>query len=282
MKKAIFPGSFDPITLGHEDIIKRGISLFDEIVIAIGVNAEKKYMFSLDERKRFIEETFKNEPKKVDKDKDVRDAPILENKEDELVAEPQSVEPEVDEEEPSDDVEEEVASVQPEVEDATELVAEVEEEFKETESVSDAPLATLLDEEESELELTEISREAAIKQFRHYLFDHKGMIYVADAQDDLKREIKFYNAFDRFEGAFDEISDILVLMEKILEDLEERDEETFDDEENLTSEPTEPIYLLIYGQNLLMEDSRFESLLSELQHFSNRSDLQISAYKAYE
>ena len=63
MKKAIFPGSFDPITLGHEDIIKRGISLFDEIVIAIGVNAEKKYMFSLEERKRFIEETFKNEPK---------------------------------------------------------------------------------------------------------------------------------------------------------------------------------------------------------------------------
>lgn len=218
----------------------------------------------------------------VDKDKDVRDAPILENKEDELVAEPQSVEPEVDEEEPSDDVEEEVASVQPEVADATESVAEVEEEFKETESVSDAPFATLLDEEESELELTEISREAAIKQFRHYLFDHKGMIYVADAQDDLKREIKFYNAFDRFEGAFDEISDILVLMEKILEDLEERDEETFDDEGNLTSEPTEPIYLLIYGQNLLMEDSRFESLLSELQHFSNRSDLHISAYKAYE
>ncbi len=63
MKKAIFPGSFDPITLGHEDIIKRGVSLFDEIVIAIGVNSEKKYMFSLEDRKRFIEETFKNEPK---------------------------------------------------------------------------------------------------------------------------------------------------------------------------------------------------------------------------
>jgi pantetheine-phosphate adenylyltransferase len=63
MRKAIFPGSFDPITLGHEDIIKRGIPLFDEIVIAIGVNAEKKYMFSLEYRKRFIEETFKNEPK---------------------------------------------------------------------------------------------------------------------------------------------------------------------------------------------------------------------------
>ena len=63
MRKAIFPGSFDPITLGHEDIIRRGIPLFDEIVIAIGVNAEKKYMFSLEDRKRFIEETFKNEPK---------------------------------------------------------------------------------------------------------------------------------------------------------------------------------------------------------------------------
>ena len=63
MRKAIFPGSFDPITLGHEDIIRRGIPLFDEIVIAIGINAEKKYMFTLEDRKKFIEETFKNEPK---------------------------------------------------------------------------------------------------------------------------------------------------------------------------------------------------------------------------
>ena len=63
MRKAIFPGSFDPITNGHSDIIKRGVSLFDEVIVAIGVNAEKKYMFSLEDRKRFIEETFKNEPK---------------------------------------------------------------------------------------------------------------------------------------------------------------------------------------------------------------------------
>jgi len=63
MRKAIFPGSFDPITLGHEDIIRRSIPLFDEIVIAIGVNAEKKYMFSIEQRKHFIEETFKDEPK---------------------------------------------------------------------------------------------------------------------------------------------------------------------------------------------------------------------------
>lgn len=63
MRKAVFPGSFDPITLGHQDIIKRSMPLFDEIVIAIGVNADKKYMFSLEERKRFIEETFKEETK---------------------------------------------------------------------------------------------------------------------------------------------------------------------------------------------------------------------------
>ena len=63
MKRAIFPGSFDPITLGHYDIIERGITLFDEVIVAIGVNAEKKYMFSLEERKSFIEEAFKHEPK---------------------------------------------------------------------------------------------------------------------------------------------------------------------------------------------------------------------------
>jgi len=63
MRRAVFPGSFDPITLGHYDIIKRSLQLFDEVILAIGVNADKKYMFSLEERKHFIEEAFKGELK---------------------------------------------------------------------------------------------------------------------------------------------------------------------------------------------------------------------------
>ena len=63
MNKAIFPGSFDPITLGHFDIVNRGVTLFDEVIIAIGENSSKDYMFSLEERKRFIEDTFKDNPK---------------------------------------------------------------------------------------------------------------------------------------------------------------------------------------------------------------------------
>ena len=58
MKRAIFPGSFDPLTLGHYDIIERGTKLFDEVIIAIGVNADKKYMFTLEQRKKFIEKAF--------------------------------------------------------------------------------------------------------------------------------------------------------------------------------------------------------------------------------
>jgi len=63
MRKAVFPGSFDPITLGHVDIINRAIPLFDEIVIAIGINADKKYMYSLEERIQFIKKTYARETK---------------------------------------------------------------------------------------------------------------------------------------------------------------------------------------------------------------------------
>ena len=55
MRRAVFPGSFDPITLGHVDIIERGLPLFDEIILAIGTNSSKKYMFSLEKRLAFLE-----------------------------------------------------------------------------------------------------------------------------------------------------------------------------------------------------------------------------------
>ena len=66
MKKiALFPGSFDPITLGHVSVVKRAIPLFDQIVVAIGMNSEKNHMFSLQQRKAWIEAVFENEPKIV-------------------------------------------------------------------------------------------------------------------------------------------------------------------------------------------------------------------------
>ena len=66
-KIAIVPGSFDPITYGHIDIIKRSSELFDEIIVAILVNPDKKYLFSLEERVEMIEETIKDIPNvKVD------------------------------------------------------------------------------------------------------------------------------------------------------------------------------------------------------------------------
>lgn len=63
MRKAVFPGSFDPVTLGHVDIIQRALPLFDEIILAIGTNSGKKYMFSLEERLEFLKKTFEEEPR---------------------------------------------------------------------------------------------------------------------------------------------------------------------------------------------------------------------------
>ena len=144
----------------------------------------------------------------------------------------------------------------------------------------------LLDEESEEQESKEsdfpvISRDEAVKQFRHFLFDHKGLVCVLDAGDDLKREINFYNAFDRFYGAVDNISDCLVILENVLDELRRRKKEVFDEESNFISEPTEPINLLIYGQNILLKDSRFETLMSEIAPFTGHSDLQIYSYAAY-
>ena len=62
MRVAVFSGSFDPITLGHYDIVERAAPLFDKIIIAIGQNSQKKYMFSLEERMEFIKKTFEKFP----------------------------------------------------------------------------------------------------------------------------------------------------------------------------------------------------------------------------
>ena len=68
MKRAVFPGSFDPITIGHEDIINRALPLFDEIIIAVGYNSTKTGMFSIEERMQHIRDVFAGEEKiKVDK-----------------------------------------------------------------------------------------------------------------------------------------------------------------------------------------------------------------------
>ena len=62
-KVAIFPGTFDPFTLGHLDIVNRGLNMFDEVVVAIGMNMEKKHMFSLEQREQWIKEIFDIEPR---------------------------------------------------------------------------------------------------------------------------------------------------------------------------------------------------------------------------
>jgi len=59
---ALFPGSFDPITNGHVDIIRRALPIFDEVVVGIGQNSAKTYLFDLETRKKWIEDVFKKDP----------------------------------------------------------------------------------------------------------------------------------------------------------------------------------------------------------------------------
>ena len=63
MKRAIFPGTFDPFTIGHYDIVRRGLNLFDEIIIGVGVNQAKKTFFTLEKRMEIIRMAFVNEPR---------------------------------------------------------------------------------------------------------------------------------------------------------------------------------------------------------------------------
>jgi len=63
MKIAVFPGSFDPIHNGHLEIVQRMLPLFDKIIVAIGINPDKKYLFSLEQRLNWLEQVFKGEQK---------------------------------------------------------------------------------------------------------------------------------------------------------------------------------------------------------------------------
>jgi pantetheine-phosphate adenylyltransferase len=60
--KAIFPGSFDPFTVGHEALVQRSLKLFDEITVAVGYNSEKRYMFDIDARVEIVKSIFKDNP----------------------------------------------------------------------------------------------------------------------------------------------------------------------------------------------------------------------------
>ncbi len=62
-KIIVFPGSFDPITLGHVELVRRAVPLFDKIIVAIGLNSQKKHLFSLEQRIAWLEECFADEPK---------------------------------------------------------------------------------------------------------------------------------------------------------------------------------------------------------------------------
>ncbi|HHJ11508.1 MAG TPA: pantetheine-phosphate adenylyltransferase [Bacteroidetes bacterium] len=66
-KIAVFPGSFDPFTIGHESIVRRGLQLFDKIIVAIGTNTDKTDYFPLETRMKWIKKVFEDEPRiKVD------------------------------------------------------------------------------------------------------------------------------------------------------------------------------------------------------------------------
>ena len=62
---ALFPGSFDPFTLGHQSVVIRALKIFDKVVVGIGVNSRKQYLFSLEDRIHFINEVFANQSNKV-------------------------------------------------------------------------------------------------------------------------------------------------------------------------------------------------------------------------
>ena len=63
LRIALFPGSFDPITVGHESIVRRAVGMFDKIIVGVGVNSDKNAMFPTDKRVELIKKVFADEPK---------------------------------------------------------------------------------------------------------------------------------------------------------------------------------------------------------------------------
>lgn len=63
MKRGVFPGSFDPFTKGHEVVVRKSLELFDEVIIGVGVNSKKTYLFDLEKRMEHIRFLFQDEPK---------------------------------------------------------------------------------------------------------------------------------------------------------------------------------------------------------------------------
>lgn len=63
MKTALFPGSFDPITTGHAAIVSRALQIFDQVIVAVGVNSEKQYLFTPEQRVARIKDMFADEPR---------------------------------------------------------------------------------------------------------------------------------------------------------------------------------------------------------------------------
>lgn len=62
-KIAVFPGTFDPFTVGHEAIVKRALKLFDKVIVAVGKNLSKKTLFTIDQRLEMVRDVFANEPR---------------------------------------------------------------------------------------------------------------------------------------------------------------------------------------------------------------------------
>ncbi|MEL6392688.1 MAG: pantetheine-phosphate adenylyltransferase [Bacteroidota bacterium] len=63
MTSCVFPGSFDPITQGHVDLVSRAADLFDQVVVAVGINSQKKYLFTLEQRMEWLRRVFADQPK---------------------------------------------------------------------------------------------------------------------------------------------------------------------------------------------------------------------------